>query len=50
MLTDETNDPRKLPTHDNILGAMHWLVRGAKPHDSLFLHCMFFGFSSPALF
>ena len=42
ILTDETNDSRKLPTYDNILEAMRWLVRGAKPHDSLFLHCMFF--------
>ena len=45
LLTDKpanNNDPRKLPTYDNILEAMRWLVRGAKPNDSLFLHCMFF--------
>jgi hypothetical protein len=40
ILTED--DPRKLPTYDNIIEAMHWLVRGAKPHDSLFLHCKFF--------
>ena len=42
MLTEETDDPHMLPTHDNILRAMQWLVHGAQPHDSLFLHCMFF--------
>ncbi|KAF8797491.1 hypothetical protein BYT27DRAFT_7247113 [Phlegmacium glaucopus] len=38
ILTDDTNDPRTLPTRKNILEAMHWLVRDAKPHDSLFFH------------
>ncbi|KAF8269420.1 peptidase C14, caspase domain-containing protein [Lactarius quietus] len=37
-LTDEARDPRNLPTRANILGAMRWLVRGARKHDSLFLH------------
>lgn len=40
LLTDETNNPRTLPTRNNILEGMRWLVHGAKPHDSLFLHCM----------
>ncbi|KAI9438497.1 peptidase C14, caspase domain-containing protein [Lactarius indigo] len=37
-LTDEAHDPRNLPTRANILGAMRWLVRGARKHDSLFFH------------
>ncbi|KAH9029385.1 peptidase C14, caspase domain-containing protein [Lactarius hengduanensis] len=37
-LTDEARDPRNLPTRANILGAMRWLVRGARKHDSLFFH------------
>lgn len=40
-LTDEARDPRNLPTRQNILGAIRWLVRGAHKHDSLFFHCMF---------
>jgi Caspase domain len=39
-LTDEARDPRYAPTRTNILGAMRWLVRGARKHDSLFFHCM----------
>ncbi|KAH9960604.1 caspase domain-containing protein [Russula dissimulans] len=37
-LTDDARDPRNLPTRLNILGAMRWLVRGARKHDSLFFH------------
>jgi metacaspase-1 len=44
LTDDERTDPRNLPTYENILEAMRWLVRGAKPHDSLFLHCMFLFF------
>jgi hypothetical protein len=40
-LTDEARDPRNMPTRANILGAMRWLVRGARKHDSLFFHCAF---------
>jgi hypothetical protein len=40
-LTDDARDPRNLPTRANILGAMRWLVRGARKHDSLFFHCAF---------
>jgi len=40
-LTDEARDPRNLPTRQNILGAIRWLVRGAHKHDSLFFHCTF---------
>jgi len=37
-LTDDARDPRNVPTRLNILGAMRWLVRGARKHDSLFFH------------
>jgi metacaspase-1 len=39
-LEDGTIDPRDLaiPTRKNILNAMHWLVRDARPNDSLFFH------------
>ena len=40
IMTEETNEPRKLPTYDNIVEAMRWLVHGARTNDSLFLHCM----------
>ncbi|CAE7076486.1 unnamed protein product [Rhizoctonia solani] len=38
QLVDDATDPRKMPTRDNILQAMQWLVRDAKPNDSLFFH------------
>merc|ERR1712183_546812 len=38
ILTDDQRDPRYQPTRDNIIEAMHWLVRGAQPNDSLFFH------------
>jgi len=38
MLTDDTRDARKLPTRENILQAMRWLVTDAQPNDSLFFH------------
>lgn len=39
ILTDDTQDPKRLPTKANILGAMKWLVKDARMHDSLFFHC-----------
>jgi len=39
ILTDDTRNPKRLPTKANILGAMKWLVRDAKADDSLFFHC-----------
>jgi hypothetical protein len=39
VLTDDTQDSRRRPTKANILGAMKWLVKGAKARDSLFFHC-----------
>ncbi|OCF31458.1 hypothetical protein I316_06860 [Kwoniella heveanensis BCC8398] len=38
ILTDEVNDPRTMPTRENIINGMRWLVEGAKRDDSLFLH------------
>ncbi|KAL1201197.1 Metacaspase-2 [Cardamine amara subsp. amara] len=38
MLTEEEADPSRLPTKNNITMAMHWLVQGCKPGDSLVFH------------
>ncbi|KAF9567401.1 hypothetical protein CPC08DRAFT_814269 [Agrocybe pediades] len=38
ILTDDATDPRKMPTRENMLQAMQWLVRGAQPNDALFFH------------
>ncbi|KAI8973088.1 caspase domain-containing protein [Trametes punicea] len=38
VLTDDSSDTRRLPTRNNIIDAMHRLVRDAHPHDSLFFH------------
>ncbi|KAF9352265.1 Ca(2+)-dependent cysteine protease [Mortierella sp. AD094] len=37
-LTDDQQDPTRIPTHANILAAMEWLVRDAQPNDSFFFH------------
>ncbi|KAL2115029.1 hypothetical protein VTJ04DRAFT_10692 [Mycothermus thermophilus] len=37
-LTDDQQSPMAQPTKANIIRAMHWLVRGAQPNDSLFFH------------
>ncbi|KAF9096171.1 Ca(2+)-dependent cysteine protease [Mortierella sp. AD031] len=37
-LTDDQEDPSRIPTHANILSAMQWLVRDARPDDSFFFH------------
>ncbi|CAE6408504.1 unnamed protein product [Rhizoctonia solani] len=37
-LTDDATDPRDLPTKDNIIAAMRWLVADAQPTDSFFFH------------
>jgi len=47
ILTDDARDPRQLPTKANILGAMKWLVKGAKAHDSLFFHYSGHGGQTP---
>ncbi|KAI9057303.1 hypothetical protein FKP32DRAFT_1584268 [Trametes sanguinea] len=38
VLTDDATNPRQIPTKDNMLAAMQWLVRDAQPNDSLFFH------------
>lgn len=38
ILTDDARNPRQIPTRQNILHAMEWLVRDARPNDSLFFH------------
>ncbi|KAL2275389.1 hypothetical protein FJTKL_02100 [Diaporthe vaccinii] len=38
LLTDDQQSPASQPTKQNILRAMHWLVKDARPGDSLFLH------------
>ncbi|WVQ89284.1 hypothetical protein IAS59_003038 [Cryptococcus gattii] len=38
MLTDDMNDARTMPTRDNIIKAMKWLVDGAQRDDALFFH------------
>ncbi|KAJ7084707.1 caspase domain-containing protein [Mycena epipterygia] len=38
VLTDDSPYPRSQPTRQNIIDAMQWLVRDARPHDTLFFH------------
>lgn len=38
ILTDDQQNPMSQPTKENVLRAMHWLVKDAKPNDSLFFH------------
>ena len=38
LLTDDQQNPMSQPTKQNILRAMHWLVKDAQPNDSLFFH------------
>lgn len=38
ILTDDQRNPMSMPTKANIIRAMQWLVRGAQPNDSLFIH------------
>lgn len=38
LLTDDARNPAQIPTRQNILRAMGWLVAGAQPNDSLFFH------------
>ncbi|EFR03731.1 metacaspase-1 [Nannizzia gypsea CBS 118893] len=38
ILTDDQANPMSHPTKANMIRAMHWLVSGAKPNDSLFFH------------
>ena len=38
MLTDDQNVMAKVPTRDNIIRAMRWLVKDARQNDALFFH------------
>ncbi|KAG6019009.1 hypothetical protein E4U41_003446 [Claviceps citrina] len=38
ILTDDQQNPVMRPTKDNMLRAMGWLVKDARPNDSLFFH------------
>ncbi|KAK2767150.1 Ca(2+)-dependent cysteine protease [Onygenales sp. PD_12] len=38
ILTDDQQNPMSQPSKANILRAMHWLVKDARPNDSLFFH------------
>ncbi|WCJ36373.1 metacaspase 1 [Euphorbia peplus] len=38
MLTEEETDPYRQPTKHNMRMALHWLVQGCKPGDSLVFH------------
>lgn len=38
ILTDDLNDRARVPTKENIIRAMQWLVKDARPNDSLVFH------------
>ncbi len=38
ILTDDQNQRNKIPTKENIIRAMQWLVKDARPNDSLVFH------------
>ncbi|KAI9313649.1 peptidase C14, caspase domain-containing protein [Dichotomocladium elegans] len=38
ILTDDQKDPRFIPTRQNILEGMRWVVHDARPNDSFFVH------------
>ncbi|KAJ1929042.1 Ca(2+)-dependent cysteine protease [Tieghemiomyces parasiticus] len=38
ILTDDSKDPRNMPTRANMTRAMKWLVSDARPNDSYFFH------------
>ena len=53
-LTDLSSDspsssPRQIPTRQNMIDAMRWLVQGAQPNDSLFFHYVHFAVLHTAL-
>ncbi|KAL4966030.1 caspase family protein [Aspergillus stella-maris] len=49
ILTDDQKNPQSVPTKANILRAMQWLVNGAQPNDSLFIHFSGHGGRTPDL-
>ncbi|KAJ1954390.1 Ca(2+)-dependent cysteine protease [Dipsacomyces acuminosporus] len=38
LTDDQTSNPSRMPTHQNIIKAMKWLVSGARMNDSFFFH------------
>ncbi|KAI9275974.1 caspase domain-containing protein [Sporodiniella umbellata] len=38
ILTDDQQNPQSIPTKQNMIRAMQWLVNGARPNDSFFFH------------
>jgi 5,10-methenyltetrahydromethanopterin hydrogenase len=38
ILTDDNTDKKLLPTHDNIINGIKWLMIDSKPHSNLVLH------------
>ncbi|GJE99037.1 caspase family protein [Phanerochaete sordida] len=38
LLTDDSRNPRQIPTRQNMIDGMKWLVRSAQKHDALFFH------------
>ncbi|KAJ7736601.1 peptidase C14, caspase domain-containing protein [Mycena maculata] len=49
VLTDDSPHARSQPTRKNMIDAMHWLVRDARPHDSFFFHYSGHGGRMPGL-
>ncbi|KAJ5623425.1 hypothetical protein N7490_012030 [Penicillium lividum] len=49
ILTDDQKNPMSIPTKQNIIRAMQWLVKDAQPHDSLFVHFSGHGGRTPDL-
>jgi len=49
VLTDDSHNRAQIPTKENIMRAMQWLVRDAQPHDSLFFHYSGHGGQTPDL-
>ncbi|KAG2419602.1 hypothetical protein HFD88_004398 [Aspergillus terreus] len=49
ILTDDQENPLSIPTKNNILRAMQWLVKDAQPNDSLFIHFSGHGGRTPDL-
>jgi hypothetical protein len=49
ILTDDQSHPMSQPTKANMIRAMHWLVKDARPNDSLFVHFSGHGGRTPDL-
>ena len=49
ILTDDQSNPAGIPTRANIIRAMNWLVKDARPNDSLFFHYSGHGGQTPDL-